>query len=76
MTFLDETQLELVAADYFRALRYAYEPEIAPDGPTPERECNGLVVIVGRLRSALVPKHTAGDLRLDHSESILVGEDG
>jgi len=56
MTYLDEAQLEIATVDYFRELGYEYihGPEIAPDGERPERADYGQVVLIGRLRDALV----------------------
>ena len=53
---LDEAQVEIVAVDYFRELGYEYVhgPQIAPDGETPERADYGQVVLLRRLRDALV----------------------
>ena len=55
-TYLDEAQLEIATVDYFRELGYEYVhgPVIAPDGERPERTDYGQVVLVGRLRDALV----------------------
>lgn len=56
MTLMDEAQLEISTVDYFRSLGYDYilGPEIAPDGPEPEREDYGQVILTGRLRNALM----------------------
>jgi len=56
MTYLDEAQLEIATVDYFRELGYEYVhgPELAPDGERPERADYGQVVLIGRLRDALV----------------------
>lgn len=53
---LDESQAELVAVGYFRDLGYdyAFGPDIAPDGERPERGNYGQVVLLGRLRAALL----------------------
>jgi len=54
--YLDEAQVEIVTVDYFRELGYEYVhgPQIAPDGDTPERADYGQVVLLHRLRDALV----------------------
>lgn len=56
MSYLDEAQVELVTVGYLRALGYDYVhgPQIAPDGETPERADYGQVVLLDRLRRALV----------------------
>ncbi len=60
MPHLDEAQLEITVCDWLKdslGYGYAYGPEIAFDGSAPERgaEANyGDVVLVGRLREALV----------------------
>jgi type I restriction enzyme R subunit len=56
MSYLDEAQLEIATVDYFRELgyEYAFGPDIAPDGERAERADYGQVVLVGRLRDALV----------------------
>jgi type I restriction enzyme R subunit len=53
---MDEAQLEITTVDYFRSLGYDYihGPDIAPDGPEPERENYGQVLLTGRLRNALM----------------------
>ncbi len=53
---LDEAQLEITTVGYFRELgyEYAFGPDIAPDGERPERTDYGQVVLVGRLRDAVV----------------------
>jgi type I restriction enzyme R subunit len=55
MSYLDESQAEIVAVGYFRDLGYdyAFGPDIAPDGERPERADYGQVVLLGRLRAAL-----------------------
>jgi type I restriction enzyme R subunit len=54
--YLDEAQVEIVTVDYFRELGYEYVhgPQIAPDGETPERADYGQVILLHRLRDALV----------------------
>lgn len=56
MAYLDEAQVEIATVGYFRELgyEYAFGPDIAPDGSRPERADYGQVVLVGRLRDALV----------------------
>jgi type I restriction enzyme, R subunit len=56
MSYLDEAQVEIATVDYFRELGYEYVhgPEIAPDGEAPERADYGQVVLLRRLREALV----------------------
>ena len=55
MSYLDESQAEIVAVGYFRDLGYdyAFGPDIAPDGERPERADYAQVVLLGRLRAAL-----------------------
>ncbi len=59
MTPLDEAQLEITVCDWLKdglGYEYAYGPEIAADGQSPERDPDanyGDVVLVGRLRAAL-----------------------
>ncbi len=50
-----ESVVEDAAIEYLRELGYAYVhgPDIAPDGPSPERDSYADVVLAGRLRSAL-----------------------
>jgi type I restriction enzyme R subunit len=50
---ITEGIVEDAAMEYFRALGYAtaYGPNLAPDGPTPERTTYDQVVLVKRLRS-------------------------
>ncbi|MBE0430691.1 MAG: type I restriction endonuclease subunit R, partial [Dehalococcoidia bacterium] len=50
-----ESVVEEAALQWFRALGYQYlnGPDIACDGPTPERASYGDVVLAGRLRAAL-----------------------
>lgn len=52
--YLDESRVEIVAADYFRELGYEYVhgPSIMPDGEAPERADYGRVVLPHRLRNA------------------------
>jgi len=54
--YLDEAKVEEATVDYFRELgyEYAFGPDIAPDGCRPERADYGQVVLIGRLRDALV----------------------
>ena len=56
MTYLDEAQLEIATVDYLREMGYDYVhgPKIAPDGEAPEREDYRQVVLVDRLRDALL----------------------
>ncbi|MCD6328255.1 type I restriction endonuclease subunit R, partial [bacterium] len=56
MTYLDEAQVEIATVDYFRELGYEYVhgAHIAPDGEAPERDDYGQVVLVERLRDALM----------------------
>jgi len=56
MAYLDESQVEIAAVDYFRELGYEYVhgPKIAPDGEAPERADYRQVALVGRLRDALL----------------------
>jgi type I restriction enzyme, R subunit len=53
---ISEGVVEDAAMEYFRALGYstAYGPNIAPDGPTPERDGYDQVVLLGRLREAAI----------------------
>ncbi len=58
MTDIDEGSIEQTALGWLQSLGYelAYGPELAYDGPTPEREpeaAYGDVVLFGRLRAAL-----------------------
>lgn len=58
MTYLDEAQVEIATVDYLQKLGYgyAYGPDIAFDGPNPERDAKANysdVVLEGRLRDAL-----------------------
>lgn len=50
-----ESQLEQAAMEWFGELGYetAFGPDLAPDGPYPEREDYGEVLLTERLRSAL-----------------------
>ena len=50
-----ESHLEEAAMEWFGELGYetAFGPDLAPDGPYPEREDYGDVLLVGRLRGAL-----------------------
>ena len=61
--FLDEAQAELALLEIVRGLGYdyAFGPDIAPDGPRPERASYEDVVLVGRLRAA--PDRTERNLR-------------
>ncbi len=54
--YLDESQLEIATVDVFRELGYDYihGPQIAPDGESPERQDYGQVILVNRLRHALL----------------------
>jgi len=56
VTYLDEAQLEIATVDYLREMGYDYVhgPKIAPDGEAPEREDYRQVVLVDRLRDALL----------------------
>ena len=53
--YLDEARVEETTVKYFREMgyEYAFGPDIAPDGPRPERADYGQVVLIGRLRDAL-----------------------
>ena len=64
MAFLDEAQIEAISLEYFRGLGYAYVhgPDIAPDGDTPERTDYGQVVLIQRLRDALLPMLMRGEI--------------
>jgi len=48
--YLNESQLETAAIDYFHepGYEYAHGPEIPPDSKSPEREDYSQVVLVGR----------------------------
>jgi type I restriction enzyme R subunit len=52
---MTEDQLEQEALGWLQDVGYthSYGPDIAPDGPAPERENYRQVVLVGRLRSAI-----------------------
>ena len=52
---ITEDRLEQQCIDWFRACgyEYAYGPDIAPDGETPERSDYQQVVLTGRLISSL-----------------------
>lgn len=54
-SFLDEAQVEMSLVGMFQGLGYdyAFGPDIACDGPRPERSNYADVVLDGRLRSAL-----------------------
>jgi len=69
-SYLDEAQVEIVTVDYFRELGYEYihGPQIAPDGDAPERVDYGQVVLIGRLRDALLPKLLSGELKVPVAE--------
>ena len=52
---ITESEVEQVALDILSELQYKviYGPDIAPDGPSPERNTYTEVVLVGRLREAI-----------------------
>jgi type I restriction enzyme R subunit len=56
ISFLDETQIEVQLLATFQQLGYAtaFGPDLAHDGAQPERTSYADVLLVGRLRSALV----------------------
>jgi type I restriction enzyme, R subunit len=55
MALITEDHLEQQCLEWFKALGYAYAfaPDLAPDGTTPERTDFRQVILTGRLRSAL-----------------------
>ena len=55
MALITEDHLEQQWLEWFKELGYAYAfaPDIAPDGTTPERTDFRQVILTGRLRSAL-----------------------
>jgi len=55
MALITEDHLEQQCLDWFKELGYAYAfaPDLAPDGTTPERTDFRQVILTGRLRSAL-----------------------
>ena len=55
MTTLNENTVEQAALSWLRELGWqvAHGPDIAPDGPSPERDDYGDVVLARRLRDAL-----------------------
>ena len=55
MALITEDHLEQQCLEWFKELGYAYAfaPDLAPDGITPERTDFRLVILTGRLRSAL-----------------------
>ncbi|MDO8656452.1 MAG: type I restriction endonuclease [Nanoarchaeota archaeon] len=50
-----ESEVEQVALDIFSDLKYKiiYGPDIAPDGPKPERQTYADVILIDRLREAI-----------------------
>ena len=56
MAFITEDQLEQVTIGWFKELgyAYAYAPELAPDGSSPERHDFRQVILTGRLQAALI----------------------
>ncbi|MCX5949703.1 MAG: type I restriction endonuclease [Cyanobacteria bacterium] len=55
MALITEDHLEQQCLEWFKELGYAYAfaPDLAPDGTTPERTDFRQVILTGRLRSAL-----------------------
>ncbi|MDZ4170987.1 MAG: type I restriction endonuclease subunit R [Methanobacteriaceae archaeon] len=55
MTILNEDQVEQATLSLLKELNYSYipGPDLAPDGPTPERELYSDVVLTNRLRTAI-----------------------
>jgi len=52
---ITESEVEQVALDILSELKYKviYGPDIAPDGPKPERQSYADVILIGRLREAI-----------------------
>ena len=52
---ITESEVEQVALDILSELKYKviYGPDIAPDGPRPERQSYSDVILVERLREAI-----------------------
>ena len=52
---ITESEVEQVALDILSELKYKviYGPDIAPDGPKPERQSYADVILLGRLREAI-----------------------
>jgi type I restriction enzyme R subunit len=55
MALITEDHLEQQCLEWFKELgyRHVFAPQLAPDGPTPERSDFRKVILTGRLRSAL-----------------------
>lgn len=72
---LSESYVEQVALSWLCSLGYQhlYGVDIAPGTRSAERAYYGQVLLVGRLRSALLPKRISGLLRVPDAEWFVAG---
>jgi type I restriction enzyme R subunit len=74
MRSISESIVEEAALAWLEAIGWqvAHGPDLAPDGPAPERTDYGQVVLEQRLRDALLPKLISGEIRVKDAERFLM----